>query len=78
MANYTLKACKKFSLVKTEWLEGAYQNSIQTDSPACRPTAGGRKYSKPEKPFYFRKICPTTLRTMQESYHSKDNAYLPN
>ena len=34
--------------------------------------------SKAKNPFYFRKICPTTFRSIQESHHSKDNAPLPN
>ena len=73
-----LRACKKLSLAETEWVEGAYPNPILTDSPAGRPTAGGKKTLESQKPFYFRKICPTTLRTIQESYHSEDNASLRN
>ena len=43
-----LRARKKLSLVKTERLEGDYQNPILSDSPAACPTAGEGNAQKPK------------------------------
>ena len=48
-----LRARKKLSLIKTEWLEDAYQNPLLTDSPAGHPTAAEKKVES-QKTFYFR------------------------